>query len=252
MKNSKINLKKKEVRKMKTLGIILAVALVATVYCVTAEALVVDRTVSVAASGTVTGLTSLSILPATVSYTATTTDCFPSAPKVTITYTSNYSPWKMMVYTNNTNVPNYDPVTKTGRYAKGGLATAAGVNVVPCKWVTKVGTNVTAPAVPTTASLYNFVKDKRDQDDPSTTAYDESWAAAIDPVYGGYPNIAYGSGPGAQGVCVDPTNDAAGPNQYKGDAVNGSIAAYVAGLFGTGYAGAGSYTSNIYFDLYHE
>jgi hypothetical protein len=46
------------------------------------------------------------------------------------------------------------------RYSKGGLATADGKNVVPCKWVAKIGSNTVVPSVPT-ATTYNFIKDKR-------------------------------------------------------------------------------------------
>lgn len=234
---------------MKKYSALFIIAIMAMVFCVNAEA-APDKTSSVSASVTITGTTSMSVAPGSIAFGSFSTDAFPTTPadgKIVITYNTNYSPWKINVYTNNTQVPNYNPADGTGRYAKGGLATADGVNVIPCKWVAKEGSNTTVPAVPSFTSLHNFIKDIRDQDDTSTAAYDESWIGA-----GGYPVIAYGTGPGAQGQCVDPTNNTPGPTQYQGDAVNGSIAVYVAGLFGTGYSGAGSYSSNIYFDLYHE
>ena len=236
---------------MKKYGVLLTMIVLAMVLCVNAEA-AVDKTASVSASVTITGATSMSVAPSSITFGSYSADAFPTDPadgKIVITYNTNYSPWKIAVYTNNTQVPSYNPVDKTGLYAKGGLATASGSSVIPCKWVAKVGSNTVTPTVPSFTSKHNFIKDKRDEDDPATTAYDESWAVAL---AGGYPNIAYGGGPGAKGFCVDPTNDAVGPTQYQGDVVNGSIAVYVASLFGTGSAGAGSYSSNIYFDLYHE
>ena len=239
---------------MKSYGVLLIMAIIAVTFCVTVEAATsVDKTTSVSASVTINGTTSLSVSPSSIAFATVSADAFPTTPadgKIVLTYNSNYSPWKIAVYTNNTQVPVYNAAAKTGRYAKGGLATSDGNNVIPCKWVAKIGSNTTAPAVPSFTSAYNFIKDKRDEDDPTTTGQDESWTTAF---AAGYANIAYGSGSGAQGFCVDPTITAAGPDQYKGDAVNGSIAVYVAGLFATGGStSAGSYSSNIYFDLYHE
>ena len=235
---------------MKKYSILLTIALVAIVFCVNAEA-ATDKTASVSASVSITGTTSMSITapsPATISWSSTSTDAFPSSPadqKIVIAYSSNYNPWKVDIYTNNTQVPLQ---ASGGKYAKGGLSTSTGSNVIPCKWVAKVGTNTVVPTVPSMTSLHNFIKDKRDEDDPATTTQDESWGTAFT---AGYANIAFGGPTG--GYCVDPTNNAPGPNQYKGDAVNGSVAVYVAGLFGTGGAtSAGDYTSSIYFDLYHE
>ena len=255
---------KKEMRKVKKISIALSVVFLAIVFCYASAEAVVDRTVSISATGTVAAATSMSITapvpPAGLTFGTTSADAFPTAPadnKIVISYSSNYNPWKIMVYTNNTQIPNkVGDTTGYGRYAKGGLATTDGRGVVPCKWVAKIGTNATAPTLPTPTSLHNYIKDKRDENDPATTAYDESWAAAVT---GGYPNIAYG-GPGGA-WCVDPTNTAAGPTQYKGDvigATSGSVAVYVDAMFGTTGAtpavpaAAGIYTSSIGFDLYHE
>ena len=130
-------------------------------------------------------------------------------------------------------------------------------NLVACKWVAKVGTNTIVPALPT-ATTYNFVKDKRDEDDPATGASDESWTSAF---AGGYANIASGDSSG-NGNCVDPqdTSIVDGDGLYVGDAVTpaSGIAAYIAAGVGTNFvspaapAGAGSYSGTFYFDLYHE
>lgn len=236
---------------MKKIGVLIIAAILAVTFSVEAYA-AADKTASVSASVTITGSTSMSVAPGTISFGTFNVDAFPTTPadkKIVITYSTNYSPWKIAIYTNNTQVANYDPATKTGKLSKGGLATADGASIVPCKWVAKKGDNTVVPTVPTFTSDHNFIKDLRDQDDPSTAGYNESWASAY---ADGYANIAYGSGPGSKGVCVDPTNSAAGATQYQGDAVDGSIAVYVAGLFGTGSVGAGTYNSNVYFDLYHE
>ena len=236
---------------MKTLGIVLTVLLlVVACFYVTAEA-TTDRTVTVGASGSVTAVTSLTVAPATISYTTTTVDSYSAVPKILITYSSNYNPWNIMVYTNNTQVPMW--TLTTGSYSKGGLATSTGSAVVACKWVAKTGSNTVTPAVPA-YNAYNFVKDKRDEDDPATTTQNESWGTAFTQ---GYPNIAFGDTTG--GFCVDPTNSAVGPNQYKGDPITGGvgIALYVAALWGTGGvspavpAGAGSYSTTFTVELYH-
>lgn len=239
---------------MKRYTIFILMVIIAVVFCANAQAATVDKTSSVSAGVTIVGSTSLSVAPSTITFGTYSTDAFPTTPadsKIVITYNSNFNPWKVRVYTNNTQVLNkVGDTTGFGKYAKGGLATADGHNVIPCKWVAKIGSNTTIPTVPSFTSAYNFVKDIRDEDDPSTAAQDESWTAAQ---AAGYANIAFGTGPGAAGNCVDPTNSAPGPNQYKGDAVNGSVAVYLAGLFGTGGGtSAGTYSSNIYFDLYHE
>lgn len=233
---------------MKKYGVLLIAVILAVTFSVEAYA-AADKTASVSASVTIAGSTSMSASPGSITFGTFNVDAFPTTPadkKIVITYSTNYNPWKIAIYTNNTQVKL---VAAGGKYSKGGLATADGASIVPCKWVAKVGTNTVVPTVPTFTSAHNFIKDLRDEDDPSTAAYDESWADAY---AAGYANIAYGSGPGSKGVCVDPTNSAVGPTQYQGDEVDGSIAVYVAGLFGTGSVGAGTYNSNILFDLYHE
>lgn len=256
---------------MKKISFLITILAFVAVLAMTASAnaAVVDKTASVSASGIVVGVTSLSVTSgSTLTYATTTADAYPTAPtskKVVLNYTSNYNPWKIAIYTNNTQVPNYGVDTTgdgvaDGRYAKGGLATSNGLNTVPCKWVAKIGTSTTVPSVPAYGT-YNFVKDWRDEDDPLTlddpgtpeVENDESWVAAFAQ---GYANIAYGDSTGA-GVCVDPAN----PPTYRGDEIPStthSISVYIAGLFGTSGmnpaipAAAASYSTTFYFDLYHE
>lgn len=237
----------------------LTAVILAVVVCfaITAQAATIDKTVSVTASASITGSTSLSADATAFTYGTTNADAFPTAPtskRVVLTYSSNYNPWKIAVYTNNTQIP-LQAVTN-GMYAKGGLVAGSGpYSTVPLKWVAKnpASTAPVASAINFQTS-YNFVKDKRDEDDPATTVDDESWSVSF---AGGYPNVAWGPIPGGGGVCVDPTNSAAGPNQYRGDAINGTVAVYIASLFSTGGvtpaspASAGSYSGTIYFDLYH-
>ena len=263
---------RKGVKEMKKLRALISMALV-MVFSLTqlTYAATIDQTQSVIASATIIGTTSLSLDVATLTYGATGADAFPTIPgtgRVVVTYSSNHTAWKLMTYTDNTVVANYsdngtpaDPSDDTGRYAKGGLATTTGSAVVACKWICQDDATA-APAIGSIGS-YNFVKDLRDEDDPSTpyndggtptdpsddTGANESWATGL---LTGYPNIAFG-GPG-YGFCVDPSAGA----PYTGDAADGTIALYVAGLFGTGGvtpaapAAAGTYSSNIYVELLHE
>lgn len=251
MKNL-INILKKETIAMRTLGVVFLAVMLVVVCSVSADAApVTDQTKSVSATGTIGGVTSLSVAPTSITYGTTSANAYPTNPannKIVITYSSNYNPWKMMVYTNNMNVPL--STATDGRYAKGGLATTDGKAVVPVKWVAKKGDNTAVPALPT-ATTYNFVKDKRDEDDPATGTADESWAAAM---AGGYPNVAYGGPSG--GFCVDPTV----PTTYQGDAVTSTtgVALYLAAGWSTSFmspaapAGAGTYSTNFVIELYHE
>ena len=249
---------RKGVKEMKTLRALMSIALIVMFGVTQVAYAVTDSVVSVIASATITGSTSLSLDVSTLTYGNTSADAFPTVPatgKVEITYSSNYSAWKLMTYTDNTVVANYsdngtptDPTDDTGRYAKGGLATATGSAVVACKWICQ--DNATAAPAIGTIGAYNFIKDLRDEDDPATALpQDESWAAGL---AGGYPNIAFG-GPG-YGFCVDPSVG----SPYTGDAADGTISLYIAGLFGTGGvtpaapAAAGSYSSSIYVELLHE
>lgn len=275
---------------MKKYGIlraILALAMVLAFGVVNAQA-VVDKTASVSASATVGPVTSMSITapdPAAISYSTVDADSFQDEGKVVIAYSSNYDPWKIAIYTNNLTV--LMRTADEGRYAKGGLANVddpatpevevAGKNVVACKWVCQDD----ATPAPAIANInvggpedtgYNFIKDKRDEDDPADNtgdpvdpaepdgpkkpkddSEDQSWDAAF---AGGYPNIAVGAPGNAApySFCVDPT---AG-DPFHGDPADGTIAVYIAGMFGTGGmspavpASAGVYKSDIGFDLYHE
>lgn len=261
---------------MKRIIFSLIIILIAALCWISAEAAVTDDTVSVSASGSVTGSADITnVTPTTISYgTNATTDRFPADPadgKIVITYHSNYNPWKIMVYTNNTQVNDYNSTTKKGRYSKGGLVSGVGDDalIVPCKWVARDPV-LAAPAVPSypaspTDPYYNFVKDKRDQDDPSDdnpltpeVENDSSWSAAF---ADGYSNVAYGTSSG--GFCVNPLNTTSG-HEYEGDPINGSVALYIAAGFGTSYAtdssgnpapipaAAGSYGTNFIIELYHE
>ena len=232
----------------------------------------IDKTVSVSATASISGVTTLGISPASIVFGNTATDAYPTTPadqKVTITYSSNYSPWKIAIYTNNTQVPDYGvdvdgDGNQDGRYAKGGLATADGKAVAACKWVAKGPGN--APPAASTINQggkedtgYNFIKDKRDEDDPETTLphEKEDWDFSFG---GGYANVAWGLGDSETQVCVDPTvyYVEGDKRNYIGDTISGSFDVYIAGLFGTGGmtspvpASAGNYASSIYFDLYHE
>jgi len=231
-----------------------AILAIVMVIAFASNAFAIDRTVSVSATATIGGVTSMGVLPASIVYAATGEDAYPTTPsnnRVVVTYSSNYDPWKIAVSTNNTQVPMESE--EGGRYSKGGLATDDGLLVIPCKWFSKNPSSSTVVPDATDLGAYNFVKDKRDEDDPATTGDNESWANAF---VAGYANIAYGNTGG--GVCVDPANTAVGPTQFQGDAIDGEIAVYIAGLFGTMGATppvpatAGDYATSFVFDLYHE
>lgn len=253
-----LTITKKEEIAMKKWALMTVILAVVMCFTIVAKAgAVTDKTVSVTASASILGVTTLTADATAFTYETTTADAFPTVPgtkRVLLTYASNYNPWKIDVHTNNTQIP-LKAVTY-GMYAKGGLVAGSGpYSAVPLKWVAKAP----ATAIPTGINFqtsYNFVKDIRDEDDPATTGADknESWTAGF---ADGYPNVAWGPVVGGGGVCVDPTNTTAGPDQYRGEAISGSVAVYVAGLFGTGGvspavpASAGTYSGTIYFDLYH-
>lgn len=252
------NPKEKGVNKMRKY-ILTLIVLVAAVVCFTVTAQAgTDKTVSVTASASITGTTSLTADATAFTYGTTNVDALPTAPaskRVVLTYASNYNPWKIDIYTNNTQIPTKTANPLNGSYSKGGLVTgsAAPYTTVPFKWITKHPSSAAPdPATINFVTSYNFVKDMRDEDDPATAGGDESWATSFAQ---GYANIAWGAG--STGVCVDPTNTTPGNNQYKGDAISGTVAVYVAALFKTGgvspnvAASAGTYGTTIYFDLYH-
>jgi len=232
-----------------------------------------DQTRFVTATGTVQGSTSLSVLPASIAYGTKSVDSYATTPTITVTYTSNYNPWKIAIWTNNLTVPGWDYVdTSVSRYAKGGLVSpavdhdnnagtsAVSLNVVPCKWAAKKSSagGITPPNPATAGSMdkYNFVVDKRDENDPLTT-WKEAWA---DSFADGYADIAFGDQTGA-GYVVDPNVKPLPANTQV--VINGSLEVFIAGMFGTmgGIVGtpnppknapAGPCSTTFGFDLYHE
>ena len=146
-----VNKERKGVITMRRILSTLMVLVFAVAFTGTVAALTIDQTQSVSATATVTGSTSLSADVSSIAYGTSSTDKYPTTPansKIKLTYSSNYNPWKIMVATNNTQIPLGG--TTNGLYAKGGLVTGSGpYNVVACKWVTKIGTNTTVPSIPT-------------------------------------------------------------------------------------------------------
>jgi hypothetical protein len=249
--------KKEEAITMKRWNLMAVILAVVMCFAITAQAATTDKTVSVTATATISGTTSLTADATAFTYGTTDADAFPTAPtskRVVLTYASNYNPWKIAIYTDNSQIPLQSATN--GMYAKGGLVAGSGpYSTVPLKWVAKNPSS----AAPSASAInfqtsYNFVKDKRDEDDTATSGVNESWAAGF---AAGYPNVAWGPVAGGGGVCVDPTNATEGATQYRGDSLTGSVAIYVAGLFATGGvtpaspASAGDYSGTIHFDLYH-
>ena len=169
-----LNSKEKEVNKMKkyTLALIIIVAAVFS-FTIAAYA-TTDKTVSVTASASITGTTSLSADATAFTYGTTNADALPTSPasqRVVLTYTSNYNPWKIDVYTNNTQVHTVASDATNGQYAKGGLVagSAAPYAIVPMKWIAKNPSSATPNlSAINFVTAYNFVKDIRDEDDPAT------------------------------------------------------------------------------------
>lgn len=115
---------------------------------------------------------------------------------IVIYTTCNYY-WRLDIYTNNTSA-------NTG-YQRGGLISEDGNERIPVGWVmsgsTVSITNLGEPGelvkntIVGSTTTYNmswrYLKDKNDQDDPNTSAWDESWNNAYNC---GYTLVCYGSG----------------------------------------------------------
>lgn len=147
--------------------------------------------------------------------------------------------WELEIYTKNfPSVPN--PDVWGDQY--GGLIGAVVGQRVPMVWQAYRDTAVVFnPPDDLANSGWLYVKDKNDQDMGETTDYDESWNNAHD---GGYTNVAYGGidyimviqpGTGLQGGVLDDDD---------------KFVVYLGGLFSS--AAAGTYSTAICFDLYHE
>lgn len=120
------------------------------------------------------------------------------ADRYIVLYTTcNYYFWRLDIYTNNTSAD-------TG-YQKGGLISIDNTQRIPVGWVMSGSTitisNIGEPGelvrnvIKGSTSTYNmpwrYLKDKNDQDDPNTSAWDESWSNAYN--YG-YTLICFGGG----------------------------------------------------------
>ncbi|MDD5428579.1 MAG: hypothetical protein PHI58_05010 [Candidatus Omnitrophica bacterium] len=228
-------------------------------------------------------------VPAKTIAFGTLTGTVTNAPAyIEVAYSSNETLWKIDIYTNNTTAVEANlPYGKAGLLKSDGkdriplywcvfdapttpVTLTLDVNGVP---------NVRTPSMypiadPVAEAAKNKVtdwavmKDKNDLDDPSSTDLNESWATAF---AGGYCDIAYGS-PTYSNLSAFPYYDSAvagtsgwwkvpppgtdTPTVYPG-AVNNTIhraatsPAYVYIAAGGG-ASAGTYSTNIGLDLYHE
>lgn len=222
------------------------VVMALTAFAVGTSYAVVDQTGSVLAEATVTADTMLGVQAKNRSDNANAASvAFPtisggvngklSNQYVEIAVASNYNPWELEVYTNNFPASTPDPATHGYQYG-GMLNTSDDKLRTPLVWqcYNNVNTGVTDP--PSALTNWTYVKDKKDLNIP-TEPGDQSWTAAHNE---GYTNIAYG-GPDYLNVVEPGTTGVAGSSPIR---------FYPAGMFGS--ASAGSYSSNIYFDLYHE
>jgi len=116
----------------------------------------------------------------------------------------NYSFWRLEIYTNNTNA-------NTGYQKAGLISTSTNTLRIPLAWlvsgttisITNVGEPgplITNEIHGSTTSLqvgWTYMKDKGDQDDPNTDAWDESWDNAHN---SGYTTVCYETG-GSMNLC---------------------------------------------------
>ena len=211
---------------------------------------VVDRTATVGASATMGAVSSLTVqakniinnydvLAVTFGSISQLTNKL--APQyVLITVRSNIlgtgGAWGLEIYTNNfTSAPN----TSVWGYQYGGLKGATVGHRVPLVWQAYTTTRAVSDP-PANLSGWTYAKDKWDLDMPGTTD-NESWATAH---ADGYTNVAYG---GIDYLMViEPGTGLTGGVKDTDD----TLAIYLGGLFGS--AAADTYSTTIYFDLYHE
>lgn len=147
---------------------------------------------------------------------------------------SNYGVWELEMYTDNF---ADQPDIGIWGYQYGGMKGSTAGNRTGMVWQAyRATTSVSDPPVALTG--WTYLKDKKDVDDPTTLADDESWATAhVD----GYTNIAYGGPDYVMVVEPGTTGELDSDN---------TLAVYLGGLFGS--AASDSYSTVIGLDLYHE
>ncbi len=207
----------------------------------------VDLTEGITLDATVGAVTGLTVVDETdgdgaVPFGSITEEFQIADEYIEVTAVSNYGSWGVETYTDNFAT---QPDTTTWGFAYGGLIDAGNETKIPLGWSAydTAGCDTAAnPGETSPANRWTYVKDKRDVDDPSTTGEDEdeSWGAR-----GGYCNIAWGV-PGNSYV-VNPLG--AGDPIYTDPMNDNNLYFY---LETAALAVPGSYSSTIYFDLYHE
>ena len=216
---------------------------------------VVD-TGSVPASATLQGVNTVSVQAVIYAGASTGSIAFGSvspgagflaAPQyVRVVHDDNSLAWEIKIYTDNFGT---EPSTTTWGYQYGGMIGLVPGARLPMGWHARVDNSLASafaagdPAADPSEG-WNFVKDKRDKDDPTTTGpdEDESWLGTTGDA--AYANVAFG-GPGYQNV-VNPqdTVDYSDPDTDK------TFVVEVEGLFGS--ATADTYSTTISFDLVHQ
>ncbi len=189
---------------------------------VNTQAFAYDVTGSVGASATIEGVHTLSVSgDITFGTIGGGTGNLAYGTPITVNYDSNEAVWKINIYTNNTGL--------TGDQ-RGGLAKSTNDNRVPLVWQIYDATATATFTDPDeVGNEWAYVKDLGDID----------WATAF---ADGYTDLCYG-GP-------DYTNLSAFPSVPADRAGTSPIYVYIGGMFGP--APAGSYTTTINLDLYHE
>jgi len=211
---------------------------------------------SVPASATLGAVNTLSVEAVNYGGSATTAIAFgsvsPAAGFLTppqyikVVHDDNSLAWEIKIYTNNFAT---EPSITTWGYQYGGMIGLVPGARLSMGWHARVDNSLASafaaddPAADPSEG-WNFVKDKRDKDDPATTGpdEDESWLGTTGDA--AYANVAFG-GPGYQNV-VNPedTVDYSDPDTDK------TFVVEVEGCFGV--ATADTYSTTISFDLVHQ
>ncbi|MFC2061174.1 ComEA family DNA-binding protein [Elusimicrobiota bacterium] len=210
----------------------------------------VDQTGSVDISATVAGVTALTVDDESgdgaIDF-GTISNLYQAATEhIAVDAVSNYGSWAIELYTDN--FPSITPDVDDWGYAYGGMIDVSQNSKIALGWCAfdevSPGETPDDPAASVvigtetfSANRWTYVKDKGDVDDPAASG-DQSFAGR-----GGYCNVAYG-GPGYAYV-VNP-NDHGDGTDPMGDT---DVYVYIETA---STAVPGTYTSAIYFDLYHQ
>ena len=260
--------------KMRTM-LILTLLSVGLLLAGTAIAGITDPEVtrSIPASATLEGVSTLTVEPVTygggLTYsidfgTITLPATFETPGEyIKVVHNDNSLAWEIKIYTNNFNITladwdpygeaNYGvtPATATWGFQYGGMIGTVEGARLPMGWHARTDDVLASAFEVGTATApvdtgWNFIKDKADRDDPTTTGSDEIESYEGPKKDAAYVNVAYG-GPDKQYV-IDPEQGEAGYYRVEDD--NKTFVVEVEGIFGS--APGDTYSTTINFDLVHQ